>query len=611
MKWVAATPLEKEIDAIRDERGLYCHSCGVYDAVFIRTTPNTVVVGKENGVFYQHMHTYINGKKSQNVGCKYRYQILDLPSALNKGDYIEDDENSQCDLKERIEALATAAEKRLHSIAESKKKTKPTASPVVQGNQPKIAFGKSPSKQTDTVSETSVSSPFAPPKKATTKVITNLIGGAPSKQTAVSTASKSAPVAEKRNSKILLANDSVPEPKSTQTVSANDLEAQPKDKSSGGKKSSDKSPPVIRTWRGTEVSEKRWEEIVQLRKKWKETPVVRRHEHFALDNLEPWQVEVVYSMVMKDYESLAKVVSKRDSSGKITGGSSEIASSTVVLTTDGDVTHTNPLPNASPNGMGAPIQKEKVTYATIAAKAVALVDGLKFVPTDAKSKAVEAFKEAMKPVPFKPRPKGIPEVDGRPTEPEALVNVYASGFSRCTLGKFRQLLRGMRFRTSQIKNISFLGSNVCDYLVEQGYRSLFIRTLKEYNQEILADFDPKVPRNRPDSEVAKKRVRESYHNRLRSSYRSTKDETVKKYFADLMGKENIDFDVSPPSVGGEKSNPKGGNPRSDDSSKEEVILEHPTEADEGEQSPDVNMVEGEGMNATPASRQQDDEAVAK
>ncbi|KAG0037594.1 hypothetical protein BGZ83_003371, partial [Gryganskiella cystojenkinii] len=181
------------------------------------------------------------------------------------------------------------------------------------------------------------------------------------------------------------------------------------------------------------------------------------------------------------------------------------------------------------------------------------------------SAAQLAIIQSMKPPPrpFKARQPAnpVPKPDRPP------VRVYFSGVQSCPLKVFKEKMRALRVRTSQIYNISFVGKSICEFLVDASYQAKFIESMSSFTFRHLPNFDPAVPQDPNVTEETKDLLMQAYTRRLTSMAKTTDRGFVRSIFLDMLVAAGADVPTDLPPLDGP---PMPANPASGEA---DVIME--------------------------------------
>ncbi|KAG0010034.1 hypothetical protein BGZ82_003718, partial [Podila clonocystis] len=148
------------------------------------------------------------------------------------------------------------------------------------------------------------------------------------------------------------------------------------------------------------------------------------------------------------------------------------------------------------------------------------------------SEAQLAIIQSMKPP---PRPfKARQPASSAPKPDTAPVCVYFGGVQSGPLKVFKERLRTLRVRTSQIYNISFVGKSICEFLVDASYKSKFIETMSGFTFRHLPNFDPAVPQDPNVTPETKDLLKQAYTRRLTAMASTTNRGFVRDVFLNMM-----------------------------------------------------------------------------
>ncbi|KAG0027828.1 hypothetical protein BGZ83_005183, partial [Gryganskiella cystojenkinii] len=138
-----------------------------------------------------------------------------------------------------------------------------------------------------------------------------------------------------------------------------------------------------------------------------------------------------------------------------------------------------PAPVVAAAEVAAPVTSTPTTAgATPAAPTTAAPTTYADAAKQGLSEAQLAIIQSMKPPPrpFKARQPANPAP--KPDRPP--VRVYFSGVQSGPLKVFKERMRALRVRTSQIYNISFVGKSICEFLVDASYQAKFVESMSSF-----------------------------------------------------------------------------------------------------------------------------------
>jgi len=126
---------------------------------------------------------------------------------------------------------------------------------------------------------------------------------------------------------------------------------------------------------------------------------------------------------------------------------------------------------------------------------------------------------------------GLKTSPRRKINPKNLVKVYARIEAQKT--RFvRLFLKNLGIPSSQLKNISFVGKNICELLVHKNFKNQLIKVLHSCEIKILNDFYPNVCTKEGGEEKEDiMRTELAYYKRISDIInRKNSPEYVKKYY---------------------------------------------------------------------------------
>ena len=134
------------------------------------------------------------------------------------------------------------------------------------------------------------------------------------------------------------------------------------------------------------------------------------------------------------------------------------------------------------------------------------------------------------PRPFKARQpsSATPKPDSTP------VHVYFSGVQSGPLKVFKERLRALRIRTSQIYNISFVGKTICEFLVDATYQAKFTESMTSFTFRHLPNFDPAVPQDPNVTPETRDLLKQAYTRRLTAMASTTNRGFVRDVFLSML-----------------------------------------------------------------------------
>jgi hypothetical protein len=146
-----------------------------------------------------------------------------------------------------------------------------------------------------------------------------------------------------------------------------------------------------------------------------------------------------------------------------------------------------PSTNEAGNDKDQPVVKRtwsEVVRNKINKNAEKIVEKLDYVSLEGIPKATEALKFLTRKI-----PRNFAVAREKTVNNRKLSAVYVKGFTRGPLGEFRRNLQPLKFQTSRIKHISFLGTSFSEFVLESGYVERFKSTIQEIGLEVVTDFN--------------------------------------------------------------------------------------------------------------------------
>jgi len=98
------------------------------------------------------------------------------------------------------------------------------------------------------------------------------------------------------------------------------------------------------------------------------------------------------------------------------------------------------------------------------------------------------------------------------------------------LREFRSHLHDMRISLSKVVNISFVGRDVVEFLVDETYAVDFLRRLQTFKFRSLPKFNPAVARDPQATPEIRKVVWDAFMARLFKIVETTTNERARLYF---------------------------------------------------------------------------------
>jgi len=135
---------------------------------------------------------------------------------------------------------------------------------------------------------------------------------------------------------------------------------------------------------------------------------------------------------------------------------------------------------------------------------------------------------------------------------EKLVRVYVQGIVRMPIKKIKKNLRDLRFRTSCIPRISFLGSATSEFLIAGNYVSGFKNRIAVIGQsagwKILDNYNAAVAADPRADAATKKRVEAAFLERVHSIIRSSENRAVKASYSTWLTSLGLPLPSEQPSM---------------------------------------------------------------
>lgn len=148
--------------------------------------------------------------------------------------------------------------------------------------------------------------------------------------------------------------------------------------------------------------------------------------------------------------------------------------------------------------------------------------------TDAQLAIIQSMKPPPRPFKARQPASAAPKPDSVP------VCVYFAGVQSGPLKVFKERLRTLRVRTSQIYNISFIGKSICEFLVDTSYKAKFIETMSGFTFRHLPNFDPAVPQDPNVTPETRDLLKQAYTRRLTAMASTTNRGFVREVFLGMM-----------------------------------------------------------------------------
>jgi hypothetical protein len=148
--------------------------------------------------------------------------------------------------------------------------------------------------------------------------------------------------------------------------------------------------------------------------------------------------------------------------------------------------------------------------------------------TDAQLAIIQSMKPP--PRPFKARQPA----NAAPQPQAAPVRIYFSGVQSGPLKVFKERLRALRIRTSQIYNISFIGKAICEFMIDASYKDKFIESMESFTFRYLPNFDPAVPQDPNVTDETRDLLKQAYTRRLTAMASTTNRGFVRDAFLSML-----------------------------------------------------------------------------
>ncbi|KAJ1951190.1 hypothetical protein IWQ62_006451, partial [Dispira parvispora] len=150
--------------------------------------------------------------------------------------------------------------------------------------------------------------------------------------------------------------------------------------------------------------------------------------------------------------------------------------------------------------------------------------------------AIQAIKN-LRPKPFGSRAASTP------------VLVYVQGIGRQRISELRKNLQKLRFSTSLILNVSFLGNRTAEFCIAGEYQHRFeasIRNFESLNWKVLKDFDASKAADPKASAETVAGIRGAFINRVHRIITTARNSKVTEIFSELLTKNNLPLPVIEP-----------------------------------------------------------------
>jgi hypothetical protein len=135
----------------------------------------------------------------------------------------------------------------------------------------------------------------------------------------------------------------------------------------------------------------------------------------------------------------------------------------------------------------------------------------------------------------------------RPTRPNISANppppvcVYVQGIAKGPLSEVRRCLRALRFRSTAIYNISFVGSITAEVLIPQWYLTEFRRQAERTGiMSILDDYNASGTLDPNATDEIRKKIKEAFVRRI-LKLTSSSEPAVRSFYLDIAKKAGISF----------------------------------------------------------------------
>jgi len=132
---------------------------------------------------------------------------------------------------------------------------------------------------------------------------------------------------------------------------------------------------------------------------------------------------------------------------------------------------------------------------------------------------------------------------------DKLCRVYVQGIGRMAISKVRTYLKDLRFRTSRILNVSFLGTMTAEFLVTGDYVGGFKRRIETFSAstgwKVIAEFDATTAADPAADGATKKRIQTAFTQRVHKIIQSTNRPAVKAFYETWLQGLNIPLPTPP------------------------------------------------------------------
>lgn len=202
---------------------------------------------------------------------------------------------------------------------------------------------------------------------------------------------------------------------------------------------------------------------------------------------------------------------------------------------------TQPAPTPAPAPAPAPAQ----VPVAIAAPA-AVVNTYAGAARQGLSEAQLAIIQSMRPPPRPFKARQPANAIAKPDRPP--VQIYFSGVQSCALKTFKERLRALRIRTSQIYNISFVGKSICEFLIDASYQSQFIESMSGFTFRHLPNYDPAVPQDPNVTPETRDILKQAYFRRLTNMATTTNRGFVREVFLGMLSAAGAETPMDLPPI---------------------------------------------------------------
>lgn len=133
---------------------------------------------------------------------------------------------------------------------------------------------------------------------------------------------------------------------------------------------------------------------------------------------------------------------------------------------------------------------------------------------------------------------------------DGLTRIYVQGIGRKPIRDIKADLRALRFRTSCIFNISFLGSSTSEFLIAKtylaGFQNRIMSLAAATNWRILSNYDASTASDANADQATKSRLQDAFVRRLHTIIRSTQRPAVKASYELWLGNLNLPLPTPSP-----------------------------------------------------------------